>query len=73
MSSNQGLTNKIEHMIKELNMANRFKSRDDILMICVSARLDESLISYLHDLDLSKESILSSKNDLRTLKKLNKL
>lgn len=73
MSLSQEQTNKIEIMIRELDMAKRFKSREDLMFICVSTRLDESLASYLHDLDLAKEALLSSKNDLRTLRKLNKI
>ena len=73
MNSNQGQTNRIERMIEELNMRERFESREDMLIHCVSTRLDESLASYLHDLDLAQQSILSSKNDIRTLRKLNKI
>lgn len=73
MNSSQDLTNNIESMIRDLNLKDRFKSREDIYIECVSTRLDESLQSYLHDLTIAEQSILSLKNDLRTLKKLNKV
>lgn len=61
---------RISHMINDLQSYKR--NKEDLLLHYVNERLDTSLTNYYKDLDNSLE-YLSRRNELKLLKKLNRL
>ena len=61
---------RISHMINDLQPYKR--NKEDLLLHYVNERLDTSLTNYYKDLDNSLE-YLSRRNELKLLKKLNRL
>lgn len=63
------LRKKLYFILEDLKKHKR--SRDDAMTSYVSERLNDGLVSYLHDTSKSVE-FLTSRNGLNTLKKLNR-
>ena len=63
------LRKKLYFILEDLKKHKR--SRDDAMTYYVSQRLNEGLVSYLHDTSKSVE-FLTARNGLNTLKKLNR-
>ena len=61
---------RISHMINDLQSYKR--NKEDLLLHYVNERLDTSLTNYYKELDNSLE-YLSRRNELKLLKKLNRL
>lgn len=64
------ITLRCKNMLNDLQGYKR--NKDDLLLHYINERLDTSLVNYYKDLDNSL-NYLSRRNELRLLKKLNRL
>lgn len=72
MNSNNGLKNSLVSILDGLESI-KTKNRSELLRDCVEQRLNQSLMSYYHDIRLAFEKINSIHDDIRLMRRLNKL
>ena len=72
MTFNNELDKSLRKILSEIDGAKNV-NRAEMLVECVTSRLEKSLESYYHDISLAIDNMNSIKSDLKLMKKLNRL